>query len=307
MFGKRSDGKLVKGLDGFTRLTPLLMPKRCTSTNYFLIEQEALQFDNYINENKEKGKHYSYLDIIITALIRIFKMRPKLNRFIVNGRTYQRNHIDVSMVVKKVLKDSITETTVKMRFTGYETISEVKDIIDKEVNVALYGETDADGTSNVMGKMPHFLLKAVVGILRMFDRYGILSKKFIKTSPFHTSIFVTHLKSIKMDFVYHHLYEFGNVGFFIAVGKEKIIPHINSNTNQIEPTKILKLGISIDERYADGLYYSNALKKMKEYFRNPHLLEKPLEESEIQYELVPQKKKKKKNKEIKKAEVKQLK
>lgn len=293
MFGRRSDGKKVKGLDGFSRLTPLIMPHRNGSTNIFLIEQEAAYLDNFIAEKKEQGISYNYLIVITTALVRLFRSRPKVNRFIINGRIYQRNHIDVAMVVKKALRDSAKETTIKMRFTGYETVAEVKKIIDAEVRAATHGNTATDDTADgVLSKMPQFLLKFSVGFLRLLDRWGLLPKSILKASPFHASIFITHLKSIKLDFIYHHLYDFGNVGFFISIGKERIIPFFNSETQQVEPAKVLKMGLSIDERYADGLYYSNTLRKLKEYLRDPALLEKPLEESEIYNEPSPSKKQK---------------
>ena len=40
----------------------------------------------------------------------------------------------------------------------------------------------------------------------------------------------------------------------------------------------LDLGLTIDERLADGYYYSRTVQLMKKLLENPELLEKPLNE-----------------------------
>ena len=40
----------------------------------------------------------------------------------------------------------------------------------------------------------------------------------------------------------------------------------------ITAAKIMKLGIVTDERFADGLYYANSLRKLKKILENPNVL-----------------------------------
>ena len=42
------------------------------------------------------------------------------------------------------------------------------------------------------------------------------------------------------------------------------------------------LGITVDERLADGYYYSKSIRLLKKLLENPELLEKPFEE-EVDY------------------------
>lgn len=53
------------------------------------------------------------------------------------------------------------------------------------------------------------------------DKHGILPKAIIKASPFHTSAFLTNVASLGIDAIYHHLYDFGTTGIFLAMGKRK--------------------------------------------------------------------------------------
>ena len=66
---------------------------------------------------------------MFAAVVRIIAERPQLNRFCVNGRTYARNDITISLAIKKSLTDGGEETNIKPYFTGNETIFEVRQIL----------------------------------------------------------------------------------------------------------------------------------------------------------------------------------
>ena len=56
-----------------------------------------------------------------------------LNRFVINGRIFKRNSINISFVVKKGLSATASDSLIKLEFTGHESIYEVKEKIDKAV------------------------------------------------------------------------------------------------------------------------------------------------------------------------------
>jgi len=86
------------------------------------------------------------------------------------------------------------------------------------------------------------------------------------------------MKSIKMNYVYHHIYNFGTASIFVAMGKERYEPIVlDPENNILGNIKIMKAGIVIDERICDGLYYGNSMKAFMKYITNPELLETPLE------------------------------
>ena len=85
------------------------------------------------------------------------------------------------------------------------------------------------------------------------------------------------MKSIGTDYVYHHLYDFGTTGLFVAMGKEKYQPCVDLFGN-LEVGKVMKLGLVIDERICDGLYYAKSLRVATKHIQNPSLLEKGLDQ-----------------------------
>jgi pyruvate/2-oxoglutarate dehydrogenase complex dihydrolipoamide acyltransferase (E2) component len=76
--------------------------------------------------------------------------------------------------------------------------------------------------------------------------------------------------------VYHHIYDFGNTGIFISLGREKRMAMAERDKAVVK--RACTLGIAIDERICDGLYFANSIKLVNKYLANPYLLEEELEE-----------------------------
>ena len=224
MFGLRSDGKHLKKTSAVFKLMPNLMRERNDSQVLFSQDIITDGMDAYIKEKFDNdGLKISYLDIVFTAIARIIAERPHLNRFVVNGRTYARNSIFLSIVVKKGMNDEALETPLKFEFKGGETIFEVKDKIQAEINKnkEVDMKNGTDKTVNALTSVPASLIKVAMNIIRSLDKHGILPKALINVSPFHTSAFVTNVGSLGIDAIYHHLYNFGTTSMFYAMGRKK--------------------------------------------------------------------------------------
>ena len=248
---------------------------------FFKHEVRCEPLDEFIRAQCELGNNFNYMDIIIASAVRLLALRPKLNRFIMNGRIFKRNNIQISFTIKKVLKDDAPDTTIKLTFTGHENLQEVKAKIDEEIkkNVGLDKTNETDKLARFLTIVPNGMIKFVMAILRFMDRHGMIPKKLLDASPFHTSCFITNLKSIKLDYVYHHIYDFGTTSIFIAMGKEKMMPVVDEN-NELAVGKVMTLGFVTDERICDGLYYGNSLRMLKRILKNPEVLLERLEKVE---------------------------
>ncbi|MBR2323909.1 MAG: 2-oxo acid dehydrogenase subunit E2 [Clostridia bacterium] len=272
---KRADGYYVKGINPYTKIMPHIMPERSDSMNMTFVEVECDSIDSFIREMGEKGIKYTYNDIMFAAMVRLYAMRPALNRFVMNRRIYQHNDITVSFAVKKRMLDNSEDTTVKLHFNGSESIDEVKEALAKVVkdNTGDKAYNSVDKTAKILTNAPHFMIKFVVGVLKWLDKRGWLPGAIIEISPFHNSFFITLMKSIKGDAILHHCYNFGTTGIFIAVGKEKMQPVVKGGDIVIK--KILPIGVVMDERFCDGLYFVNSMRLLRKILANPKtLLEK---------------------------------
>lgn len=295
MFGHRADGVKVKNLDIIEKATPYFMPMRIDGVNYYTQPINCKGLDEFIlKQRQENGVHYTYTEILMAACIRMLHERPKTNRFVNNCVIYQRKWINLSISIKKKLTDDGEEVTLKMPFTGRESLPEIKKIFDDEVMKNL-GDTQhgTTKTAGILGKLPSFMFKFAIGFFRFLDKHNCLPKFLIKLSPFHTSIYVADLKSVKLDKVYHHLYNFGNTTIFATLGKVKYVP-VSNRDGEISVEKRMDLGLSLDERVADGLYYSNSVRLLIKYVENPELLLEPLPEEELSGKALKKKQKQEK-------------
>ena len=130
MFGFRSDGKKVKNMNIIDKAEPFFMPQRIDAVNYTTVKVKCDTIDEFIARERKNGISYNYMHIVIAAIVRILYIRKKLNRFIMRGSIYQRNTISVSMDIKKKLEDEGEQVTLKMFFTGRESLEEVKKIMN---------------------------------------------------------------------------------------------------------------------------------------------------------------------------------
>ena len=277
MFGLRSDGRKIKSLDPLFRVIPHVMKERSDAHVYFSQEIPIKSLDEYITKKEQEGIKMSYMNIIYAALVRMLAEKPALNRFIMDGRTYARHGIHISLAIKKGMTEDAEETTIKLPFTGCENIFEVKDILDKTIlqNKDKDAQNDTDKLVKFLSLIPDWLYKLIVNILMYLDKHGMMPKFIIKLSPFHTSAFLTNVGSLGIDAIYHHLYNFGTTGVFLAMGKKK--KSYIYEDDDIVQEKSISLAWVADERICDGFYYANALKSFYRYLKKPELLETNIE------------------------------
>ena len=271
---KRSDGVLLKSLDPFVKIIPYIMERRSDAQNFSKHVVCVDAIDRYIQEKKKQGIRLSYLHLFIAAYVRVIDERPQLNRFVMNSRLYQRNKICISMAVKRSLRtDDDEETTVKFEFTGKENIFEVIEIIDRMIAeaVAADSDTDTDKLAALIMSMPGIVTKLLVKTIKLMDRWNMLPASVIDASPFHTTVFFTYLKSINANYIYHHLYDFGTTGLFVALGKPRKMPMVQND--QVVVKKCCEIGYTMDERICDGLYFARSFRLLEKYLENPYLLE----------------------------------
>ena len=279
MFGKRPDGRAIRSLEPMQQIMPYILKTRTDSMNMYEDTFACPPMDDYIKEKAAQGIKLSYMHIIIAAIVRLIALRPQLNRFVMNGRIYARPKIWVSFVVHPTLHDGSVGTTIKLCFDGTETILEVAEKVNEAIQketTKRVGENDTDKLLRVlMRNIPGPFIKLVVNTLMWMDRHNIMPKIIVDLSPFHTSFFITNLKSLGINHVYHHVYEFGTTGLFFAMGKEKQLATVQGN--EIVNQKHMGFGLVSDERFCDGLYFALSLRQLRKFMQNPKMLEEPLE------------------------------
>ena len=88
--------------------------------------------------------------------------------------------------------------------------------------------------------------------------------------------------SIHLKSGYHHLTNWGTSSLFCIIGEKKWTPLYDEH-GLVEMQETVDLGLTVDERIADGYYYAKSVRLFKYLLEHPTLLERPLSE-EVEYE-----------------------
>jgi len=278
MFGKRPDGRRIRTVDPIQLITGFLMKKRYDSMNMYEDTINCEAWDQYIKEKAEQGIKLGYMHIFIAGVVRMLALKPRLNRFVMNGKIYARPKIWVSFTIHPELHIDCHDTTIKLMFEGTESILEIAETINEAIRketVLRTGENDTDKMVRLFTALPTWFLNLVAAMVKWLDRHNMLPKAIIEFSPFHTSFYITNLKSLGINPVMHHTCEFGTNGLFFAMGKEKTVPV--AEKGQVVIQKQMPFTLVSDERFCDGLYFALALREFRKIMRDPASLETRLE------------------------------
>lgn len=272
----RPDGKKLKNLGVEYLVGAHVMKERTDAMNMITIDLPEAPMKEYLNRKRKEGKRYSHLTLILAAMVRAFAEYPQLNRFVVNKRIYARNEISVGMVVLKGGKIDGASTISKMKFPPTGTIDEINDIIN-----AYIATNREEGDINSTDKLANYLcsvpglLRVAVNFVKWLDKHNWCPKAIIEASPFHCSIILTDLASIKTNSIHHHIYNFGTTSISLAMGNLREVPVRKKGEVVFE--RCLPLGIVTDDRIVSGNILGLAFRKFEKYLEHPDTLELPPE------------------------------
>lgn len=283
-FGDRKDGKRLTKISSMHCIMPLMYPNRCDNEAFISERVDLTAINAYLAEKNANAPEYAYnlFQIMVTALLKTITLRPKMNRFIANKTMYQRNEVSAAFTVKKIFADDGGEALSFIHSRESDTLDTIHDEIFRQVSLCRSENKDqSTAAMDVVQKLPGFLLRLVGVIVRFLDRHGWMPMVLIGTDPFYASAVLSNLGSIKLKAGYHHLTNWGTCSVFCTIGEKRKMPFFLED-GTVEMREAVDLGLTIDERIADGYYYSKTIRLLKHLLEHPQLLERPLNE-EVEY------------------------
>ncbi len=264
--GDRRDGKYLRKIDSMHTIMPLMYPNRCDNEAFISECVDLTKVEAYLEKKNDDNPEYKYnlFQVMVTAMLKTITLRPKMNRFIAN-------------TVKKIFSDNGGEALAFIHSRETDTIDTIHDEIFRQVSLCKSEDKKDQSTAamDVIQKLPRIVLKLVGAIARGLDRHGLMPHSIIATDPFYSSVVLSNLGSIKLHAGYHHLTNWGTTSIFCVIGEIKKRPFYDDEGN-VTMRDSVDLGLTIDERIADGYYYSKTIKLLMKLLENPELLEKPL-------------------------------
>ena len=280
-WGDRRDGTLLRQIDSIHYIMPLMYPNRCDN-EAFVSEQIDLTAANaYLARKNADGPEYRYnlFQLIVTAILKTITLRPKMNYFVANYNMYERNEVSAAFTIKKIFADNGGEALAFLHSKPTDNIDTVHDEIFRQVSFCRGDENKDPSTASMdaLQRLPLFLKKWLGRGARFLDRHGWMPRSVVATDPYQSSCVIANLGSIKLHSGYHHLTNWGTTSVMCIIGEKKPRPFYDEAGN-IEMRDSIDLGLTIDERVADGYYYSKTIRLLRHLLENPELLETPLSE-----------------------------
>ena len=284
-WGDRKDGIWLKDLPAMNRIMPGIMPNRADNEAHINVEVDLRPLDAYLaqkNQGRTEDK-YTYFHVISAAIAKAFVLRPRMNRFVCNKRIYQHRDLTVAFVVKKRFSDKSEEGLAFLHIDDTETMDSYHGKIMSVIHDNRRNDIKdtSTGAMDVLNKLPQWVINLVISTTLWLDKHGWAPDFLIGTDPNHASIFLSNLGSIGLEGGYHHLVNWGTNSCFIVLGK-KYMKKEYFKDGSSDLYEVIPLGITLDERIADGYYYSGTVALVKELLAHPELLDLPAN-TEVEY------------------------
>ena len=276
----RYDGYYISGLDSMHVMMPYIMGSRTKNEAVMGEVLDLTEVDKYLAKKNADNPDFKYtwFHFIAAVTAKVILLRPKMNYFIAGHRYYERKNIEIAFNVKRQFSDDAEEAIAKFVLDpeGGSPVEQVhtyvRDFVhkvrkeDKTVGIT--------GAMNVLQVLPRPIFKLVAWTLNRLEYHGLYPKGLAKDDPCYSSCFVSNLGSIKLHADYHHLFDWGTISFFMVISEKKLRPFWNED-GTYELRNTIKLGLTVDERIADGYYFAQTIKIMRHLFAHPELMDLP--------------------------------
>ncbi|MEA2078247.1 MAG: hypothetical protein U9O95_09560 [Candidatus Marinimicrobia bacterium] len=302
---KRYNGTPIKTIKAINRFFPYVMPNRNGSMVYLDVSvdvENALAYLKEINKDRSKEDRIKIFDLLLAAIHRMYLERPRLNRFIMGKRYYQRNEHLYFFVSKREMTDGGDERLIGLKLGPRDGIFEVSKKVRGDIKESKTGtkENKDEEAVEFLMKLPRFLIRFFAKfVYRFLDEHNMMPKSLAATDSMHGSAYIANLGSFGVQHPpFHHLYDYGDISLFFVLGGLKKEAVVDQETGDISVKTHIPIRITIDERIADGVYFNNTFHLFNDFMQNPKKLETFSEDQKDPYPHVKYMRngKKKKNK-----------
>ncbi len=252
---------------------PYIMRTRNESTVYFeqrLDVGPAERFVRAFNEAHPETRA-TLFHVLLWASRQALAEFPNLNRFLAGGRLYQRKGIWISYSAKQRMRRGAPLIVLKREFDADELFAAMVTAMQSQLQSAKFsGEVNTvDGELKLVLMLPGFLRRVVFVAYRALEALGLFPKAFVDNDPLYATLFLTDLGSLGLDPVFHHLYEYGNIGVFGVLGRPRAEQIADAESGRLERKRMVTIRWSFDERIEDGLYAGYGIKFVKKLIEDP--------------------------------------
>ncbi len=241
-------------------------------TTYGVVELNCEKVLRFLEKEKARtGSRITITHFIGRAMGEVLKRMPEVNTQIRFGSFYQRKTVDILFQVAIEQEQGFGDLSGAMvRNIDQIQISEIADILNREAHkVRQQGDPDYKQIKSIARFIPNFLMPLVMSVLRTLTvTFNIWSPLFGFPKDAFGSIQITNVGAIGLDLSFAPIYPPSHCPLILAVGAIYKAPVYDSDTS-FHLERHIRLCVSLDHRYADGLQAARGAKMIREFFSDP--------------------------------------
>ena len=275
-FGDRRDARRVdKDIDPLFIIATRIVRSRADSDIYLYQKVDITDLVKYMGEEKKKSpdNYPTFFHIFCFALAKTMFLRPKLNRYIKNYKTYQRDLVSIGYVAKGGFEDSAREFLSNITMDKSYTLEMIKSELTNQVKKIRNSgeESGTDKLVSTIAKMPSPIVNIFGWALRFMDKHDWLPQDVCDSLIYYSSCIVSNIGVLQSDAVYHCIADFGTNSFMVMIGEIKE-EYVFDDKGKPQKRSFVTFGVNVDQRLADGFYLIKSIKVFESILANPKLL-----------------------------------
>ncbi|MDX9780136.1 MAG: 2-oxo acid dehydrogenase subunit E2, partial [bacterium] len=190
-------------------------------------------------------------------------------------------------VSKREISDDGEERTIGLKLGPRDALFEVHEKARAHIRESKTGTSNKsdEAAVEILMKFPRFFIKFFSWLMYGFmDQHNLMPKSLAATDSLHGSAYIANLGSFGVNTLpFHHLYNYGDISIFFVLGALVKKPVVNQLSGETELKTVAQMRTTVDERIADGVYFSNSFKLFMDLFQHPEKLEKIPENAKNPY------------------------
>lgn len=264
----RPDGELVRDLDPVRKVMPLILPTRSQASMYHPLRLDLHRTLPWLEERNARahGPQATLFHLWLWAHGRNLHAWPRLNRFAVGGRLYQRHTVSLSFSVKPERSHEAPFELVELVIREDESLDSVVERVHELVHGVRQGHAP-DLQMRLISSLPVWVVGWGVRALMLADAHSLLPASAIEEDAMFCSMLLANLGSVGLDATFHHLNEYGTASLFGTLGVIKDEPVAVDGELVVHP--VVDACYTMDERAFDGLYAARAIAHLRSLVEDP--------------------------------------
>ena len=263
-------GHKVPDVTGMQNIMFDLKPNRCEAEVFMTADIDVTNFVKYMKKLKEEHNDVTFFHGFVDIIGKLMYKYPKLNRFVQNRTLYEHDEVSIAFVAKAEFNEKSEEFMTCLPVGPNDTVLDVSKNLKARIDKIRDKNSTAntDGANNVVdkiGKVWRPLRSFIVGILKWVDRVFGLPGAIADENIYYSSMIISNIGTFKVPGIYHNLANLGTSSGLATFGEIR----------EEDGKYMINIGVTLDERIADGFYFCRALKAVEYIFNHPELLMEP--------------------------------